>query len=49
MQSIRKALVSLGICSVMFASAHAEPTIREFYVGMPLSFPKIQSGLGFAA
>ena len=33
MQSIRKALVSLGICSVIFASAHAEPTIREFYVG----------------
>ena len=43
MQLIRKALVSLGICGVIFASAHAEPTIREFYVGTPLSLPKTQS------
>jgi pimeloyl-ACP methyl ester carboxylesterase len=35
MQSVRTAFMSAGICSLMFASAHADSKIREFYVGMP--------------
>jgi pimeloyl-ACP methyl ester carboxylesterase len=33
--SIRKMFMSLGACGLICSSAHAEPTVREFYVGTP--------------